>query len=62
MLRNSHRRVTRYIIAVGIVALSAAASVQLSTEMAVSASLIVFFPAVILSLFPDFVAILSHVC
>ena len=51
MLRNSHPRVTRYILALGIVALSAAASVRLSAAMAVPASLIVFFPAVILSLF-----------
>ena len=51
MLRNSHRRVTRYIIAVGIVALSAAASVRLSTAMAIQAPLIVLFPGVILALF-----------
>ena len=51
MLRNSHRRATRYIVAVGIVALSAAASVRLSAAMSVPASLIAFFPAVILSLF-----------
>ena len=51
MLRNSHRHVTRYIIAVGIVALSAAASVRLSTAMAIQAPLIVLFPGVILALF-----------
>jgi PAS domain S-box-containing protein len=48
---NGHRSVKRYSLAVGIVALSATASVLLSTAMAVQAPLIVFFPGVILALF-----------